>query len=56
MQVHINSHIPPAIRCGDLVTNYKQLCRSRQIYLNTPDAERSAVIDEDTDVFLIDDD
>lgn len=54
--MHIDTYIPAAPRCNDLVVNYKQLCRSRQMHLKNPQANKSAVIDEDADVFLLDDD
>lgn len=57
LQVHINTAIPAAPRCNELVVNYKQLCRSRHIHLMTPKAAKPTVMDVDADdVFIIDDD
>lgn len=33
LDVHITVYIPAAPRCNELVLNYKQLCRSRQMHL-----------------------
>ncbi|XP_031631748.1 uncharacterized protein LOC116346008 [Contarinia nasturtii] len=55
LDVHINTYIPAAPRCNELVLNYKELCRSRQMHLKNPNADKTAVIDEDVDFFLDDD-
>ncbi|XP_055322193.1 uncharacterized protein LOC129578102 isoform X2 [Sitodiplosis mosellana] len=56
LDVHINTSIQAAPRCGQLVMNYKQLCQSRQLHLQSPTVENPIVIDEDADVFMLDDD
>lgn len=54
-QVHIETYMPAPVRCGDLVDNYKQLCRSRLAHLCNESTKANVSAQEEMEVYVIDD-